>query len=88
MTTESWQVLMTVDTISAQVLTERLNLEGVPTRLRTDSVILGAARACDILVPSELLHRAKSVLSSGQLSDAELSYLATGKLGSDRVDES
>jgi hypothetical protein len=86
---ESWQFLMTVfDEISAQVLTERLKEEGVPTRVRTDSAILGAARACDILVPLELLARAKAILSSEQLSDAELSYLATGKLGSDRVDES
>ncbi len=50
-------------------------------------MILGAARACDILVPEELLHRAKFILDSGQFSDTELSYLATGVLGSDRVDE-
>ena len=75
---------MVFDTISAQVLVERLEQEGVPTRLRTDSPIFGMARKCEIFVPPELLERAKAVLSSGQLSDTELSYLATGELGSDR----
>jgi hypothetical protein len=88
MTDASWQSLMTVfDTLSAQVVAERLNAEGVPTRVQTDSAILGAARMCDILVPAELLHRAQWLLASSQFSDAELSYLATGQLGSDRVDE-
>jgi hypothetical protein len=80
---------MTVfDTLSAQVLAERLNAEGVPTRVQMDSELLGVARRCEILVPAELIHRARSLLASSQFSDAELSYLATGQLASDRVDES
>jgi hypothetical protein len=87
MSDSSWQSLVTVfDTISAQVLVERLNGEGVPTRLRTDSSLFGAARCCEILVPVELLHRARGLLSSAQFSDAELSYLATGELSSDRTE--
>lgn len=79
---------MTVfDTLSAQVIAERLNAEGVPTRVQSDSAILGVARTCDIWVPAELVRRARSLLGSSQFSDAELSYLATGKLGSDRTDE-
>jgi hypothetical protein len=89
MSDSTWQSLVTVyDTLSAQVLAERLNGEGVPTRVRTDSEIFGVARTCEIFVPAELLPRAKALLASSQLSDAELTYLATGRLGSDRVEES
>lgn len=80
---------MTVfDTISAQVLAERLNAEGVPTRLKADSELLGVARSCEILVPAALLRRAQRLLSSSEFSESELSFLATGELGSDRTEES
>jgi len=89
MSDSSWKSLATVfDTLSAQVLVERLNGEGVPTRLKTDSSLFGAARRCEILVPAELLNRAQWLLSSAQFSDTELSYLATGELSSDRTEES
>jgi hypothetical protein len=88
MSDSPWQSLMTVyDTLSAQVLAERLNGEGVPTQVRTDSALFGVARRCEIFVPTELLPRAQRLLASSQFSDAELSYLATGRLGSDRVEE-
>ena len=86
MSDSSWQLLVTVfDTISAQLLTDRLNGEGVPTRMRSDDPLFGVARSCQILVPAELMHRARWVLSSDPLSENELSYLATGKLGTDRT---
>ena len=88
MSVSSWESLMTVfDTLSAQVLAARLNGEGVPTRVQTDSPIFGVARTCEIFVPTDLLHRARWLLASSQFSDAELSYLATGRLGSDRLEE-
>lgn len=88
MSDSSWELLLTVfDTLSAQVVAERLNGEGVPTRVQSDSPIFGVARTCDIWVPAELLPRAQRLLGSSEFSDAELSYLATGKLGSDRTDE-
>jgi hypothetical protein len=37
------------------------------------------SRYC-VLVPSSLVHRAKWVLADSDLTDAELDYLATGKL--------
>jgi hypothetical protein len=84
-----WQsLLMVMDTISAQALAGRLNAEGVPTRVEMDTPLLGVARSCEILVPGELLHRAQWLLSSGQFSETELTYLATGELGSDRARES
>jgi len=86
MSAPTWHLLVTVyDTISAQLLTDRLNGEGVPTRVRSDSELLGMARTCQILVPEDLLHRARCVLSFEQFSENELSYLATGRLGTDRT---
>jgi hypothetical protein len=88
MSDASWQSLILVmDTISAQALSERLNAEGVPTRIEMDSSLLGVARRCEILVPAELLHRAQWLLSSGQFSETELTYLATGELSADRARE-
>lgn len=79
----SWPVLVTVyDTYSAAVLSERLRSEGVPAVLKSDSAILGEARRCDILVAPEMLYRAKQILSESVVSDAELTYLATGELPS------
>jgi hypothetical protein len=87
MSEPAWQLLVTVfDTVSAQLMTDRLNGEGVPTRLRTDDPIFGVARSCQILVPTELLHRARRVLSAESFTDNELSWLSTGKLGTDRTD--
>jgi len=88
MSDSSWQSLMTVlDTLSAQALVERLNGEGVPTRVQMDTSLLGVARNCEILVPGELLHRARWLLSSQHFSDTELTYLATGELSSDDPEE-
>jgi hypothetical protein len=88
MSDTSWQLLVTVfDTLSAQVLSERLNNEGVPTRLQSDSELLGVARACKVLVPAAQMHRARSLLSSEQLSDAELAYLATGEISTDSTED-
>ena len=85
---DSWKSLITVfDTISAQVLVDRLNAEGVPTQLKSDSSLFGVARSCEILVPAEVLSRARRLLAAEPFSDSELSWLATGELGSDRTDE-
>jgi hypothetical protein len=86
MSESTWQLLVTVyDTISAQLLTDRLNGEGVPTQVRSDSELLGMARTCQIFVPPELHHRARYVLDSERFSDSELAWLATGRLGTDRT---
>ena len=83
-----WRRLMTVpDVVSAQALAERLDSEGVPARIETDSSLLGTARRCDILVPAELIHRAEWLLSSGRFPEEELTYLATGEPGGDADEE-
>jgi hypothetical protein len=88
MRVSSWRSLMTVlDALSAQAVSGRLNAEGVPTRVRSDSSLLGAARRCDILVPVELLGRAESLLASWQFSDEELTRLATDECDGKPRDE-
>jgi hypothetical protein len=54
--------------------------EGVPTEVVSDTLLLGEARRCEIRVPSELAHRARWLMSQAQFTDAELTFLATGKL--------
>jgi hypothetical protein len=82
----AWELLLTVfDTVSAHLLSDRLNCEGVPTRVHSESPLFGVARSCQIFVPAELLDRARSLLTAGQLSESELAYLATGRLGTDRT---
>jgi hypothetical protein len=78
-----WEIIATVpDTMSAQALLTYLEAEGVPSRVQTDTSLLGEARRCDILVPPELSRRARSLLAQGNFTDAELTFLATGELDS------
>jgi putative signal transducing protein len=82
----AWELLLTVfDAISAHLLSDLLTREGVPTRVHSESPLFGVARSCQIFVPAELLEHARSLLTADQLSDSELAYLATGRLGTDRT---
>jgi hypothetical protein len=57
-----------------------LRESGIPAHLQSDAVLPGLESFVSLEVPSELLHRAKWVLESSQVSDGELTYLATRKL--------
>lgn len=77
MDSRDWKILTTVhDTLSAQVLLDRLRGEGVTVRLRTDTAILGEARRCDVLVLKTMAHRAQAVLDQPCFTDEELTELA------------
>ncbi len=81
MTNVAWKVLETFsDEISALTLKQRLEIEGVPAVVRSDTALLGVARRCTVLVPSELHHRAQWLQGAGTVSDEELLFLATGEL--------
>jgi hypothetical protein len=81
MTNAAWKELETFsDEISALTLKQRLEIEGVPSVVHSDTALLGAARRCTVLVPSELLHRAQWLRGAGTVSDEELLFLATGEL--------
>jgi hypothetical protein len=68
------------DAVSAHVIIALLETEGVPTQLIVGNPLLGPAQTCEIRVPPGLLHRARWILASAPLSDAELTFLATGEL--------
>jgi hypothetical protein len=77
MSEERWQELTTLhDAISAQVLAESLCARGVPATVRADTALLGVARACRVMVPAHLIHRAEWVLKSESVTDEELEELA------------
>ncbi|HME37606.1 MAG TPA: hypothetical protein VKG63_01490 [Steroidobacteraceae bacterium] len=83
-----WDVVVTFsDVPSAQAMAVLFRGEGVPAEVISDTSLLGEARRCEIRVPSELAHRARWLMSQAQFTDAELEFLATGKLGgADNVD--
>ena len=68
------------DVPSAELPTKRLRSEGVSVEIRSDSAIMGQARYCDLIVPSNLLHRANCLQSQWQCSEVELDYWAPGDL--------
>jgi hypothetical protein len=65
-----------------------LRSEGVPAEVVSDTPILGEVRPCEVRVPHELAHRARWLMAEAQFTDAELTFLATGKLeGGDDADK-
>jgi hypothetical protein len=77
-----WRVVATFsDVASGHVIVTLFNREGLPAELILGNPLLGDANGCEIRVPHELAHRARWILSQAELTDAELTYLATGELG-------
>ena len=76
------------DIVSAEAFAQRLRAEGVPAELRCDTALLGAARLCEVLVPSELLHRTRWLLAQAELSDTELTEYACAALPEGPASES
>jgi len=71
------------DAPAAQLLVDALIGYGVPARMESEPALLGEVRHCRVLVDASLLHRARWFLAQGQISDAELDFLATGSLPSE-----
>ena len=69
------------DRFSAEALVGLLAGEGVPAYIASDEPIPGLARDFSVLVPPELLHRARWILNQEPVSEDELSKLAIGSLG-------
>ena len=79
--TEEWKLLTCLwDVPSARVLTDVLESEGITTRVVTDAVVMGQAAPCRIFVDAAQAHRARQLLSQEQLSEPELTFLATGEV--------
>jgi hypothetical protein len=71
------------DVASAEVVAGLLRSNGVPVVVLADEPLPGLITRVIVSVPADLLHRAKWVAAQAPLTDAELTFLATGKLGSD-----
>jgi hypothetical protein len=78
---DEWQPFQTFsDRGSAEALAAVLDSEGVPARVESSKLVAGIESRYCVLVPASLAHRANWVLADSDLTDAELDYLATGKL--------
>jgi len=80
---DDWQTFETFnDEASAEALAGRLRLEDVPAEVRRARLVPGVEEF-RIVVPADLVHRARWVMADATLTDAELTYLATGELGTE-----
>lgn len=78
---DAWSEVVTFpDRISAEAVLGLLTQSNVPGRIVSDEHIPGLGLFFSVVVPTELLHRARWLLSEAQVSEAELTYLATKEL--------
>jgi hypothetical protein len=81
MSESRWKLLTCLsDVPSARILTDLLAAEGITTRVVTDAAVMGQAAPCRIFVDAAQAHRAMRLMAEEQLSDPELTFLATGEL--------
>ena len=84
MSETKWQLLTCLsDVPSARILTDVLAGEGIATRVVNDAAVMGQAAPCRIFVDAAQAHRARTLLSQGQLTEPELLFLATGELAAE-----
>ena len=68
---------------SAEVFAGLLRNEGVPVVVRPISPVPGLINEVQVFVPISLAHRARWLMKSSEVTDAELIFAATGDLGKD-----
>lgn len=79
--THDWSEVVTyADRASAEVVLALLAQADVPGRIVSDEHLPGLGLFFSVVVPAELLHRARWLLSEAQVSESELTYLATKEL--------
>ena len=78
---QSWvSVTIYSDRVSAEAALGLLAANEIPAYISSDEHVPGLGTRFSILVPSELLSRAQWLLRESNLSERELTYLATGEL--------
>jgi hypothetical protein len=78
-----WQTVACLsDLPGAHILAQRLESDGVAVRVISEPQLLGEGRNCEVQVPLSLARKAQWLLSQAQFTDDELTFLATGELGS------
>jgi hypothetical protein len=75
------QVATFADRGSADAIAGILEGERVRTKVEAYGLLAGTAAGYRVLVDPRQLRRALWILQQGDLTDGELSYLATGQLG-------
>ena len=71
------------DAASAEVVAGLLRSEGVPVNVASDEPMPGLIQGFRLMVPAEMLHRARWVVANADFTDEELAFLATDRLDSD-----
>ena len=81
---EAWSTVVAYrDRPSAEAVLGLLEAEHVPCYIASDEFLPGLGSEFAVRVPAGLLHRAQWLLEQVQVTDAELTYLATGQLAGD-----
>lgn len=81
MSIDGWSVVTTFgDRISADALSGLLESESLQCLVVSNGVVPGLGTEFAVLVPTEQLRKAQRVRESAQVSNEELTYLATGEL--------
>ena len=81
---EPWQQFATYpDGASAEVAAGLLRSEGVPVNVASDEPMPGLFQGFRLMVPAEMLHRARWVVSNAEFTEEELAFFATARLDSD-----
>ena len=74
--TEPWQQFAAYpDAASAEVVAGLLRSEGVPVNVASDEPMPGLIQGFRLMVPAEMLHRARWVVSNADFSEEELASL-------------
>lgn len=81
---EPWQEFAVYyNASSAEVAAGLLRSEGVPVDVASEEPMSGLMQGFRLLVPPEMMHRARWVAAQATWSEEELTFLATGRLDSD-----
>jgi hypothetical protein len=80
---EPWQQFAAYpDAASAEVVAGLLRSEGVPVNVASDEPMPGLIQGFRLMVPADMLHRARWVVSNADFSEEELAFFATARLDS------
>lgn len=81
MTERAWEVVGEFQNhLAAEIAASVLRAEALPVRIESTGALPGLELGSRVLVPAELLHRARWLCEQARVSDAELEFLATGHL--------
>ena len=84
---DQWQEFAVYsDAASAEVAAGLLRSEGVPVNVASDEPMPGLIQGFRLMVPAEMMHRARWVVSNAAFTDEELAFIRNRSLGLRRSD--